>query len=69
MPLVRRELRACPLCLLTLALVSDDRGLTCEYDVTEWARVCRHPDTGSPVACPATRSIREEILKSSTPPD
>lgn len=66
---VRRELQTCPLCSLALALVSDDSGLTCEYDMTEWARVCRHPDSGSPLACPATRTIREQILRRSTPSD
>jgi hypothetical protein len=54
---VRRELRACPLCSLSLSVVSDDRGVTYEYDMTEWARLCRHPDSGSPVACPAMQAI------------
>lgn len=57
MPSVRRELRACPLCSLSLSVVSDDRGVTYEYDMAEWARLCRHPDSGSPVACPAMQTI------------
>jgi hypothetical protein len=64
MPTVRRELRACPLCLLSLSVVSDDRGVTYEYDMTEWARLCRHPDSGSPVACPAMQTIVKSRTRS-----
>jgi hypothetical protein len=69
MPPARRELRTCPHCLLALTIVSDDRGSTCEYDVNEWARVCYHPNSGTPVACPATQPILEGLLKDDTSPD
>lgn len=52
---VRREPRACPVCSLSLTLVTADDGITFEYDVADWARHCRHPDCGTPLACPALR--------------
>ena len=51
--ILRREARACPICSLPLTVVHTSEGKTVEYDIAEWTRLCRHPDGGSPLMCPA----------------
>jgi hypothetical protein len=48
----RREAQACPICGLHVTITHSPQGKTVEYDMAEWARLCRHPNTGSPLACP-----------------
>jgi hypothetical protein len=52
---IRRESHTCPKCALPLVVLHTDGDTTFEYDVAEWSRLCRHPDTGSPLACPGMR--------------
>ena len=59
---IRRFSRTCPVCSLALTVVHTDEGVTFEYDMTEWVRLCRHPDAGSPLACPAARPIVNDRL-------
>ena len=54
---IRREARTCPICSLPITVVLTDEGLTFEYDVGEWTRLCRHRDAGSPLTCPAAQPI------------
>lgn len=49
---IRREARACPVCSLPITVLHTSDGKTIEYDITEWARLCRHPGAGSPLTCP-----------------
>ena len=53
---IRRQPYACPKCSLSLTVVHTDEGVSIEYEVTEWARLCHHPSCGSPLACPALES-------------
>jgi hypothetical protein len=57
MPTIRRESRSCPVCSLPLTVIHTDNGVTFEYDMAEWVRLCRHADAGSPVACPGARPV------------
>ncbi len=59
---IRREARVCPVCSLPITVVLTDEGLTFEYDVAAWTRLCRHPDAGSPLACPAMQSVVRDPL-------
>jgi len=63
MPTVdRRESRSCARCSLPLTVVHTSEGTTVEYDIAEWARLCHHPDAGSPLACPNLRPVIEDEL-------
>jgi hypothetical protein len=55
--IVWREPVTCPVCQLQLTVVHTDEGATVEYDVTEWTRLCRRPDGGSPLVCPSLRAL------------
>ncbi len=59
----RRVPHACPRCSLQLTVVRTDEGATVEYDVSEWAKVCKHPDAGSPLACPSVRQLLKGWLR------
>ncbi len=47
----RRQVE-CPVCGLVVVIVANDEAPTIEYDMTEWGRLCRHADRGSPLVCP-----------------
>lgn len=53
----RRETRVCPVCSLPLVRVDTGQDKSIEYDINEWARLCRHPDAGSPLACPSAQPV------------
>ena len=54
---IRRQSHTCPKCALALTVLQTEGGITFEYDVAEWARLCQHPDAGSPLACPQMRPV------------
>jgi hypothetical protein len=58
----RREVRVCPVCSLPLTVVDTGEGKTIEYDINEWARLCHHPDAGSPLACPSLQPLAKSWL-------
>ena len=60
--IARRVSRACPICHLPLTVLHTNDGATIEYDVDEWARLCRHPDSDSPLVCPGLQSLVEKWL-------
>jgi hypothetical protein len=59
----RREAHVCPDCSLTLVVVHTADGKTIEYDISEWARLCRHPEGGSPLACPSLQQVAESWVR------
>ncbi len=59
---IRREARACPVCSLPLTVVHTSEGKTVEYDIAEWARLCRHPHVGSPLLCPDLQPVAKSWL-------
>ena len=60
--IARRESRACPICQLRLTVLHTNEGATVEYDVAEWTRLCRHPDSDSPLVCPSLQPLVEKWL-------
>jgi hypothetical protein len=66
MPTVnRRESRTCARCSLPLTAVHTSEGKTIEYDIAAWARLCHHPDAGSPLACPSLQPVIKAWLNGS----
>lgn len=57
---IRRDTRRCPRCTLVITIMVTDEGTSFEYDITDWVRVCRHPDSGSPLACPSMRPLLQD---------
>ncbi len=60
--IIRRESRACPICQLVLTILHTSEGVTVEYDVAEWERVCHHPDSDSPLTCPGSQDLVKNWL-------
>lgn len=58
----RRVLHACPKCSLSVTVVTTDEGTSFEYDIAEWARVCGHPNSGTPLACPTVQPLLKAWL-------
>jgi hypothetical protein len=48
-----RTSRVCPRCALPIAIVHTDDGVRAEYDIGDWTLRCHHPQSDSPLACPA----------------
>jgi hypothetical protein len=47
---------------LRLVIVHTSEGTSVEYDMAEWARLCRHPNRDSPLACPDLEPLLKEWL-------
>jgi uncharacterized protein YbaR (Trm112 family) len=63
MPIIlRRESIACPICRLPLTVLHASDGATIEYDFADWTRLCRHPDSNSPLVCPGLQPLAEKWL-------
>jgi hypothetical protein len=60
-----REQCTCPVCELSLIIVRTGEGCTMEYDMSDWARLCRHPGSGSPLVCPALEPLLHAWLDKS----
>jgi hypothetical protein len=58
----RRASRACPICGLPFTVLHTDDGATIEYDVAEWTRLCRHPDSDGPLVCPSLNPLVKDWL-------
>ena len=52
-----RERHDCPVCGLSLMILRTGEGATIEYDVADWARLCRYPRSDSPLVCPPLQPL------------
>ena len=57
-----RERCTCPLCDLSLTIVRTHEACTVEFDMSDWAQLCRHPGSASPLVCPALEPFLQAWL-------
>jgi hypothetical protein len=59
---LRRDWQACPTCNLALTILHTSDGSSVEYDLGDWARLCRHRHKGSPLVCPNVEPLMKDWL-------